>query len=96
VKAGLEWILALMPCATLVACGLLYFLFIVATRGWVALVALAVVVPLAPRASSGVATDQRGFAMVLKPRGWISSGKHWMLLVELPVELHERTLGQIL
>jgi hypothetical protein len=66
-KVGLEWILALMPCTTLVASGLLYFLFIVAMSGWVAPVALAVVVTLAPRASSGGATDQRGFTMVLRP-----------------------------
>jgi hypothetical protein len=32
-KVGLEWILALMPCTTLVASGLLYFLFIVAMHG---------------------------------------------------------------
>jgi hypothetical protein len=44
-EVGLEWILALMPCTTLVTSGLLYFWFIVATRGQVALVALAVVVP---------------------------------------------------
>jgi hypothetical protein len=53
VKVGLEWIMALMPCTTLVASGLLHLLFIVATRGWVALVALVVVVPSAARASSG-------------------------------------------
>jgi hypothetical protein len=64
VKAGLEWILTLMPRTTLVASGLSYFLFIVATRGWVALVALAVVVPSAPGA-----TDQHGFSMALRPRG---------------------------
>jgi hypothetical protein len=32
-KVALEWILALMPYTTLVASGLLYFLFIVATCG---------------------------------------------------------------
>jgi hypothetical protein len=78
-KAGLEWILVVMPCNTLVASGLLYFLFIVATRGWVALVALAVVIPPAPRASSRDATDQRGITMVLRLRGLIPSGRHWML-----------------
>jgi hypothetical protein len=57
VKVGLEWILAVMPCPMLVASGLLYFLFIVATRGRVALVALVVVVPLATGASSRGATD---------------------------------------
>jgi hypothetical protein len=53
-KVGLEWILVLMLCTTLVASGLLYFLFIVTTRGRVALIALVVVVPPAPGASSGV------------------------------------------
>jgi hypothetical protein len=86
VKVGLEWILALMPCPALVASGLLYFLFIVATRGRVALVALVVVVPSAPVASSRDATDRRGFAMALKPRGRNPSGRHWML----PIELHKR------
>jgi hypothetical protein len=66
-KAGLEWILALIPCTTLDASGLLYFLFIVATRGRVALFALAVVVPPTPGASSGGAINQRGSAMVLRP-----------------------------
>jgi hypothetical protein len=75
VKAGLEWILALMPCTTLGASGLLYFLFIVASHGRVALVVLAVVVPLALGASFRGATDQCGFAMVLRPRGWIPSGR---------------------
>jgi hypothetical protein len=45
----------------------LYFLFIVATRGRMALVVLAVVIPLAPGASSRGATGQRGIAMVLRP-----------------------------
>jgi hypothetical protein len=84
--------LALRPCTMLVArlvSRLLYFLFIVAMRGRVAFVALATVVPPIPRASSGGVTDQRGFAMVLRPRGQISSGRHWML----PIELHERALG---
>jgi hypothetical protein len=79
VEVGLDWILDVMPCPTLIARGLLYFLFIVATRGWVALVALAVVVPPTPVASSGGATDQRGVTMGLRPRGLISSGSHWML-----------------
>jgi hypothetical protein len=92
VKVGLEWILALMPCPMLVVSGLLYFLFIVATRGWVALAALAVVVPPAPRASSRGATDQRGITMALRPQGLIPSERHWML----PIELHERALGQVL
>jgi hypothetical protein len=56
-KVGLEWILALMPRTTLVASGLLYFLFIVDTRGRVALIALVIVVPPAPGASSGGASD---------------------------------------
>jgi hypothetical protein len=71
VKAGLVWILALMACTTLVVSGLLYFLFIVAARVWVALIALAVVVPPAPGASSDGATDRCGFTIALRPRGWI-------------------------
>jgi hypothetical protein len=59
--------LALMPCAPLVASGLVYFLFIVATHGRVALVVLAIVVPLAPVASFRGATDQSGITMVLTP-----------------------------
>jgi hypothetical protein len=54
-----------------------------------ALVALVAVVPPAPGASSRGAADQRGFAMALRPGGWILSGRHWML----PIELHERALG---
>jgi hypothetical protein len=69
VKAGLKWSLALMPCTTLVASRLLYFLFIVAARGRVALVVLAVVVPPPPGASSRGAIDQRGFSMALRPHG---------------------------
>jgi hypothetical protein len=91
-EVGLEWILALMCCTMLVVSGLLYFLFIGAKRGRVALVALAVVIPLAPGASSGGATDQRGITMALRPRGLIPSGRHW----KLPIELHERVLGPIL
>jgi hypothetical protein len=75
VKGDLEWILALMPRTMLVASALLYFLFIVATRGWVALVALAVVVPLASGVSFVGAADQHGFAMALRPRGRILSGR---------------------
>jgi hypothetical protein len=73
VEVSLNWILAVMPCPTLVARGLLYFLFIVATRGWMTLVALAVVIPPTPVASSGGATDQRGITMALRPRGLIPS-----------------------
>jgi hypothetical protein len=91
-KAGLKWILALIPCTTLVVSGLLYLLFIVATRGRMALVALAVVIPPASGASSWGATDQRGLPMALRPRGQIPSGRHWML----PIELQEHVLGQIL
>jgi hypothetical protein len=76
----------------LVASGLLYFLFIIATRGWVALIVLAVIVPPTPLASSRGATDQRSIAMLLRPRELIPSGRHWML----PIELHERALGQVL
>jgi hypothetical protein len=66
-KAGLEWSLSLMPCTMLVASRLLYFLFIVAVHGWVALVTLAVVIPPVPRASSGGAADQCNLAMALRP-----------------------------
>jgi hypothetical protein len=89
VKAGLKWILALMPCTMLVVSGLLLFFFIVAMRGRVTLVALVVVVPPAPGASSEGVTDQHSFTMALRPQGWIPSGRHWML----PIELH---VGQIL
>jgi hypothetical protein len=58
----------------------------------VALIALAVVVPLTPVASSRCAIDQRSITIVLRPRELIPSGGHWML----PVELHERALGQVL
>jgi hypothetical protein len=64
--------LALSPCNMLVArlaSRLLYFLFIVATRRLVALVALVTVVPPVLGASSEGATDQRSFTMVLRPRG---------------------------
>jgi hypothetical protein len=81
-----------MPYPTLVASGLLYFLFIVATRERVALVALAVIVPQAPGASSRGATNQRGITMALRPQGLIPSRRHWML----PIEFHERTLGEVL
>jgi uncharacterized membrane protein YqaE (UPF0057 family) len=84
--------LALMPCPTPVARGLLYFLFIVATHRRVALIVLAVVVPPTPVASSRGVTDQRGITMVLRPRGLIPSGRNWML----PIELHEHALGQVL
>jgi hypothetical protein len=68
-KAGLEWSLALRPCATLVVrlvSGLLYFLFGVGTRGLVALVALATVIPLVPGASSRGATDQCSVTITLR------------------------------
>jgi hypothetical protein len=71
---------------------LLYFLFIVATRGQVALIVLAAVVPPVRGVSSEGATDLRDFTMALRPRWQISSGRHWML----PIELYKRTLGQIL
>jgi hypothetical protein len=72
VKAGLEWSLALRACTMLVArlaSRLLYFLFLVAMAERVTLVALVAVVPPVPGASSGGATDQRSFAMVLGSRG---------------------------
>jgi hypothetical protein len=87
--------LALRPCTMLVvrlASRLLYFLFIVAMHGRVALFALVTVVPPVLGSSSGGATDQRSFTMVLRPQGQISSGRHSVL----PVELHECAVGQIL
>jgi hypothetical protein len=51
-EVGLDWILAVVLYPVLVARGLLYFLFIVATHGQVALIVLAVVVPPIPVASS--------------------------------------------
>jgi hypothetical protein len=57
VEVGHDWILAVLSCPTLVARGLLYFLYVVATHGRVALVVLAVVVPPAPRVSSRSVTD---------------------------------------
>jgi hypothetical protein len=68
VKAGLEWSLALRPCAMLVArlvSRLLYFLFSAATRGLMALVALATIVPPVRVAPFGGATDQCSFSMAL-------------------------------
>jgi hypothetical protein len=56
-EVGLDWIFAMVLCPALVARGLLYFLFIVATCGWVALIALAIVVPPTPMASSRGATN---------------------------------------
>jgi hypothetical protein len=60
VKASLERSLALRTCTTLVvrlASRLLYFLFLIATRRRVTLVALAAVVPPVSRASFGGTTD---------------------------------------
>jgi hypothetical protein len=74
------------------ASGLLYFLFGVATRGLVALVALATIVPSVLGASFEGATDQCSVTMALGPRGQVPSGRHWML----SIELHERALGSIL
>jgi hypothetical protein len=91
-EVGLNWILVVMPCPMLVARGLLYFLFVVATCGQVALIALAVVIPPTPVASSGGATDQRGITMVLRPRGLIPSGSNSVL----PIELNECALGHVL
>jgi hypothetical protein len=71
------------------ASGLLYFLFDITMHGLVALVALVVVVPLVPGASSGDASDMCSVTMTLKPRRQVSSGRRWML----PIELHERALG---
>jgi hypothetical protein len=70
-EVGLEWILAVVP-----SCcgGLLYFLFIIVTRGWVALIVLAVVVPLTPVASSRGVTYQRSITMLLRTRELIPRG----------------------
>jgi hypothetical protein len=57
IEVGLDWILAVVPCPMLVSRGLLYFLFIVGTHGRVALIALAIVVPPTPVASSTGVTD---------------------------------------
>jgi hypothetical protein len=57
VKASLGWSFALRPCVASVgrlASGFLYLLLDVATRRLLALVALAIVIPLVPEASSGV------------------------------------------
>jgi hypothetical protein len=75
-EVGLDWILAVVLCPMLIARGLLYFLFIVATRGRGALIALAVVVPPTLVASSRGTTDQRGITIALRPRGLIPSGRH--------------------
>jgi hypothetical protein len=91
-EVGLDWVLAVVLCPMLVARGLLYFLFIVATRGQGALIVLAVVVPLTPMAFSRGVTDQHGITMVLRSQELIPHGGHWML----PIELHERALGQVL
>jgi hypothetical protein len=85
-EVGLDWILAVVVCPALVVRGLLYFLFIVATRGRVALIALAVAV-----ASSSGVTDQRSITMVLRSQEHMPSGGHWML----PIKLHEHALGQV-
>jgi hypothetical protein len=70
VKAGLGWSFALRPCVAPVArwaSGLLYLLLDVATRGLLALVALAIVVPPVPENSSRGAANLRSVTMVLKP-----------------------------
>jgi hypothetical protein len=91
-EVGLDWILASVLCPTLVARGLFYFLFVVATRGRVALIALAIVVPPTFMAYFKGETDQHGVTMLLRPQELIPSGRHWML----PIELHERALGRVL
>jgi hypothetical protein len=68
VKAGLGWSFALRPCIAPFArwaSGLLYFLFDVAKRGLRALVALAIVIPPVPRASSRGVTNLRSVTMAL-------------------------------
>jgi uncharacterized membrane protein YqiK len=91
-EVGLDWILVVVLCPALVARGLLYFLFIVATREKMALIALAVVVPPTPMSSSRDTTHQHGITMELRSRELISSGGHWVL----PIELHVRAWGQVL
>jgi hypothetical protein len=91
-KAGLGWSFALWPCVALVArwaSGLLDLLFDVATRRLLALVALAIIIPPVPRASSTGVTNLHSFTMVLRSRGHVRSVGHWML----PIELHEHALG---
>jgi hypothetical protein len=70
----------------------LYLLFDIATRGLLALVALVIVVPLLPGASSRGATNLRSVTMALRSRGHVLSGGRWMS----PIELHKRALDLIL
>jgi hypothetical protein len=89
VKAGLRWSFTLRPCVAPVSrwvSGLLYLLLNVATRRLLALVALAIVVPPVPEASSRDAANLHSVTMAFRPRGHVSSGRNWML----PIELHER------
>jgi hypothetical protein len=48
-----------------------------------------IVIPPVPRASSRGAADLSSVTMALRPRGYVPSGRHWML----PIELHKRALG---
>jgi hypothetical protein len=92
VEAGLRWSFALRPCVAPVArwaSGLLYLLFDVATRGLLALDALAIIVPPVLGASSRGAANLHSVTMVLRSRGHVPSGGHWML----PIELYEHALG---
>jgi hypothetical protein len=78
VEAGLRWSFSLRPCVAPVArwvSGLLYLLFDVATRGLLALVALAIVVPPVPWASSRGAANLCSVTMALRSRGHIPSGR---------------------
>jgi hypothetical protein len=78
-KSIFWWSFALTPCVAQVlrwASGLFYLLLNVATCGLLALVALAIVVPLVPGASSKGAADLRGVTMTLRPRGHVPSGRH--------------------
>jgi hypothetical protein len=82
VKAGREWSLALRPCGMLVArlaSRLLYFLFRVATRALVALVALVTVVPPVLGISSECVTDHCSVTMALRYQGQVPSGRHQIL-----------------
>jgi hypothetical protein len=86
VELGLE---TLRHAGCEVGSGLLYFLFDIAMRGLVALIALAVVISSISEASSRGVTDLRSVTMALRPRGQVPSGRRRMLLIEL----HERALG---
>jgi hypothetical protein len=79
VKAGLGCSFAMRPCVAPIArraSGLLYLLLDVATRGLRALVALVIVIPPVPGASSRSATNLHGVTIALSSRGHVPSGRH--------------------